>query len=337
MKKIEILLSIIIPCKNEESHIELCLNSVLEQTKNLSNTEVLVIDSISADESIEKAKQFPVDIIQLRDNWFSSPASARYLGCLNTTGKYILVIDADMELLPGFLEKAVDFMQKNTQAAGAAGMGSEYYDDGSVLEDLYKRGNRLAPVDFLGGAAMFRREALLASGGYFNPFLKSEEEHELCRRILKAGFKLFSLPDPMIKHHTSLSMDNFKNRLKAGMYRGIGQMFTQTLTQGNFSFIHFMRFKLLHLFIAMIIGFCFAIFDLISNGDKLLLLIFAGIIVLIWLVSCYIKRGIKNGTYSLYRWIAINMQILRGIFDHTPQTSKYPQDVIIIQKSEKKI
>ena len=141
----------------------------------------------------------------------------------------------------------------------------------------------------------------------------------------------------MIKHHTSLSMDNFKNRLKAGMYRGIGQMFTQTLTQGNFSFIHFMRFKLLHLFIAMIIGFCFAIFDLISNGDKLLLLIFAGIIVLIWLVSCYIKRGIKNGTYSLYRWIAINMQILRGIFDHTPQTSKYPQDVIIIQKSEKKI
>ena len=334
MNKKDILLSVIIPCKNEEKHIEKCLNSVLVQTKYITNTEVMIVDSGSNDKSIEIAKKFPVNIIQLRKDWFLSPASARYLGCLKTTGKYIFVIDADMELLQGFLEKALDFLQKNSKVAGAAGMGAEYYDDGSVLEDLYERGNRLAQVELLGGAAIFRRDALLKSGGYFNPFLRAEEEHEMCGRLLKAGFKLFSLPYPMIKHYTSLSMDNFKNRLKAGMYRGIGQMFTQTLTQGNCSFVHFMRFKLFHIFFALIIVFCYAVFDMISNSDKSLLLAWVGIIILMWLISCYVKRGIKEGTHSMYKWILMNTHILWGIFEYTPPMTKYPQEVIIIKKNE---
>ena len=335
MEKTEILLSIIIPCKNEERHIELCLNSVLEQTKNLPNTEVLVIDSISADESIEKAKQFSVDIIQLRDNWFSSPASARYLGCLNTTGKYIFVIDADMQLMPGFLEKAIDFLNVNQEVAGVAGLGAEYYDDGSVVEDLYQRGNRIAQVYLLGGAAMFRRKALLVSD-YFNPFLKAEEEQELCIRLLKAGYKLFSLPYPMINHYTSLTIDNFRRRLKAGMYRGIGQMFRLTLAQKNFSFTYFARFKLFYVFLFLSIVFCYAIFAFISNGDKSFLLLWAGIIALIWLFSCCIKKGVKEGTCSMYKRILINMHILQGMFEDIPKICEYPQDVIVIQKRKEK-
>ncbi|MFH1093337.1 MAG: glycosyltransferase family A protein [Candidatus Omnitrophota bacterium] len=337
MSKSEILLSVIIPCKNEEKNIERCLRSVLSEVKNISSFEILLVDSRSTDRSIEKAKQFPVDIIQLRDNWFSSPASARYLGCLNTTGKYIFVIDADMELIPGFLEKAIEFLDANEQTAGVAGMGAEYYDDGSVREDMYKRGNRFAQVFLLAGAAMFKRQALLASGGYFNPFLKAEEEQEICIRLLKAGFKLFSLPYPMIKHYTSLNIDNFRRRLNAGMYRGIGQMFRLTLVQGNFSFAYFTRFKLFYVFIALITVFCCAIFALARNTDNSLLLLWSGIIVLIWLFSCYIKRGVKEGTNSMYKCILINTHILQGLFDHTPKISEYPQEVIVIKKGKEKI
>ncbi len=337
MSKKDILLSVIIPCKNEEKNIEKCLDSVLAEMKDMSNTEVLVVDSGSTDTSIEISKGFPVDIIQLRSQWFSSPASARYLGCLKTTGKYIFVIDADMQLMPGFLGKALEFLEQKPEAAGAAGMGTEHYDDGSVLEDLYERGNRLAKVGLLGGAAIFRREAFLKSGGYFNPFLKGEEEQEVCIRFIKAGFELFSLPYPMIKHYTYLHEDNFQRRLQAGMYKGIGQMFRLTITQGNFSLACFMRFKLFYGFIALIGLFFYGVFEFAHRSNVSLLVLWAGIIVLIWLVSCYIKKGIRKGTYSMYRWVSINMQILRGMFDYTYDMSKYPQDVIIIKKSEYKL
>jgi len=331
MAKKNILISVIIPCKNEEKNIERCLNSVVSELRDLDQSEVLVIDSRSTDKSMEKAKQFPVDIIQLGDKWFTAPASGRYLGCINTSGKYILVIDADMELLPGFLAKAIDFLDKDEQAAGVAGIGTEYYEDGSSREDMYQRGDKIADVYLLAGAAIFKRQALLVSG-YFNPFLRAEEEHELCLRLIKAGFKLFSLPYPMIKHYTSLKNDNFKRRLKAGMYRGIGQMFRLTLKQKNFSFIYLVRFKLFYLFTVFIMGSCWAIFNGLNNSNSLIFFIWLGIIICMWLFSCYIKRGFKKGTYSLYKWVLINTHIFLGILEATSEINEYPKDVIIIKK-----
>ncbi len=330
MERTDILLSVIIPCKNEEKNIERCIRSVIDQTKSIQNTEILVVDSVSTDKSIEKAKKFPVSIIQLKPDWFSSPASARYLGCLNTIGKYIFVIDADMELLPGFLERAIDFLDADEQIAGVAGMGAECYEEGGVLEDMYKREKRLRQVKLLAGAALFKRSALELSG-YFNPFLKAEEEHELCVRLDKAGFKLFTLPQAMIKHYTSLGMDNFERRLKAGMFRGIGQMFRLTFLNGVFSFAYLMRFRLFLGFVALLVLIAAAFFTL----NKLLFVLSAGIIILLLLFSCYIKGGGKKGFLSLYKWILINTHILRGMFERTPPASSYPQDVIVIKKEGK--
>lgn len=335
MGKKEIILSIIIPCKNEEKYIKKCLDSILEQIKDMPQTEVLVIDSVSSDKSMEIAKQYPIGIIQLRENWFSSPASARYLGCLNTSGEYIFVIDADMELVSGFIKKAIAFMQKNPTVAGVAGIGTEYYGDGSMLENMYQRANRIKKVDFLGGAALFRRN-MLERSGFFNPFLKAEEEQELCFRLSKLGFTLFSLPYPMIKHYTSLKKDNFKRRLKAGMYRGIGQMFSLIPIQKHFSAAVFKRFKSFYLFLALIIVFCLAITCLIISGNKMGLIFLAWIMVLIWLISCYIKREIREGSYSVFRWFLMSLHILQGMFDFTPKSCKYPNDVIIIKRIEYK-
>ena len=224
MNKKNILLSVIIPCKNEAKNIEGCLASLMPELSKISCSEVLLVDSRSTDKSVEIAKQFPIRIIQLKENWDISPGAARYIGCLQTSGKYRFFIDADMRLVPGFLEKGIDFLEHDQQAAGVAGWGTEYYHEGGKLENMYKRPKHKARVELLAGAALFN-SAALEKAGYFNPFLKAEEEHELARRLLKANYKLFSLPIAMIDHYTSRGIGNFDRRLKAGMYKGIGQMF----------------------------------------------------------------------------------------------------------------
>jgi glycosyltransferase involved in cell wall biosynthesis len=331
MEKPDILLSVIIPCKNEEKNIERCLNSLFRELKNIPNFEVLLIDSRSTDKSLEKAKQFPINIIQLKQNWDISPGAARYVGCINTKGKYRFFIDGDMELVPGFIDKAINFLQGNEQAAAVAGLGCEFYSEGGKLENMYQRKLTVARVDLIAGAGLFKSEAL-AKAGYFNPFLKAEEEHELAQRLQKADYCLFTLPIPMINHYTSQGMDNFQRRLKAGMFKGIGQMFRLTLESGTFSFKYFLRFHWFIGFILILSGLIAAVAAWFIWGNHLLLQGLLGFMVLISLISCYSRAGIKQGVLRLYKAVLISTQILQGLFTKTPDSSEYPLDIIVIKK-----
>lgn len=333
MKNINIFLSIIIPCKNEEANIARCIKSILGEVRDIKNTEILLVDSASNDRSIEVAKQFPVNIIQLKHRWIHSPAAARYLGCLNTKGEYIFIIDADMELLAGFLEKAIKFMEKDDKIAGVAGMGSEVYKEGGKLDDLYERKNKLQEVSFLGGAALYRR-TILEKTGYFNPYLQAEEESELAQRLIKAGFKLMSLPHPMTIHYSSRSMENFLSRLKGGFFTGIGQMLRLSLKKGAF-FASILRFKLLLAFLGTIIILIGSSIYFFISTSYLLFILEAAAILLLWLLVCLVKKGFKNGSLSIFKWLAINTSIIIGIMQRPKDPKTYPQDIIVIKKGNR--
>ena len=59
------LVSIIIRTKNEERWISSCLRAVYSQT--YKNVEVIVVDNNSTDQTIKKAKQFPVKVVTIDD------------------------------------------------------------------------------------------------------------------------------------------------------------------------------------------------------------------------------------------------------------------------------
>lgn len=329
----ELLLSIIIPCKNEEANIARCLKSVIREVRAIKNTEILLVDSASSDRSVEIAKQFPVNIIQLKPDWVHSPAAARYLGCINTNGKYIFIIDADMELLPGFLEKAIKFIEKDDKIAGVAGMGSQVYEEGGKLNDFYRRKNKLREVTVLAGAALFRR-AILENTGYFNPYLQSEEEVELAQRLRRAGFKLFSLPYPMTVHYTSQSIEKFLYRLTSGLFLGIGQMLRLSFRRG-ISLPTLLRLKWLFVFLCFVltlVGINLYVF-MLKNYFFLAFEVIA--ILLFWLSVCLVKKGFKQGCLSIFKWLAINVSIIAGILQRPKDPKTYPQDVLVMRKGIK--
>ena len=85
--------SIIIRAKNEEKLIGECLKSVFNQDSK--DFEVVIVDSGSADKTLEIARQFPVKIVEYNHGQDTfKPGRALNLGIENSSGEYIVMLSA---------------------------------------------------------------------------------------------------------------------------------------------------------------------------------------------------------------------------------------------------
>lgn len=94
--------------KNEEKYIERCLNSV----KGLVD-EMVIVDTGSTDNTVNIIKQFP-DVKLFRFEWCDNFSIARNYSIVETSGDYILVLDADEYIVSGTRGALEKVMNKNT-------------------------------------------------------------------------------------------------------------------------------------------------------------------------------------------------------------------------------
>jgi glycosyltransferase involved in cell wall biosynthesis len=78
------------------------LQSVLSQT--FTDYEILVVDDGSTDGSLTQAKKIVSERIRYFTKTNGGPASARNVGVRNARGRWVMILDADDELVPGILE-----------------------------------------------------------------------------------------------------------------------------------------------------------------------------------------------------------------------------------------
>lgn len=90
----EILLSIIIPCKNEEKYIGKLLDCLVEQ-KLPQNVEVIVADANSTDNTLNIIKTYFDLIPNLKIIQGGLPSVGRNLGALEAEGETLLFLDSD--------------------------------------------------------------------------------------------------------------------------------------------------------------------------------------------------------------------------------------------------
>jgi glycosyltransferase involved in cell wall biosynthesis len=222
------LLSVILITRNEAAHIAPAIEAVLREVAPYPNTEVVVVDSASTDETVEIAARYPVGVIRLPEAWPRSAAAGRYIGYHHTCGQFILHLDGDMTLTPGWLARALPYMQANPHVGGATGYWVDLYRENErVVHRAISRSDlplTETPLTEMGGAALYRRAALAQVGG-FNPYLYSCEEPELCARLRYAGFALVYLPGQVCEHHSlpEHSWANYLRRWKSNMWLGPGQ------------------------------------------------------------------------------------------------------------------
>jgi len=334
------LLSVVIIARNEAQNIKRCIESVLAETFCFSGTGVVLVDSCSTDGTIDIVREFPVNIIQLQSHWPMTPGAGRYLGTLATSSQYILFLDGDTVLSPGWLSPALDFLCQHPKAAGVGGILDEFYVDeqshlvGKVVHRY--QGHTVHTVRTLGGNGLYRRVAL-DEVGTFHPYLAWREEAEVALRLRKAGYTLWRLPLPMAQHFSRPrgTLRETIRRFKVGYYPKSGRTLRAAYKQGLagqfireflMSYVATGSYLLLGLvaFIVMLAGQCeWLIAWLIGS-------------VAIFMVYSVRKRSLLQAFNKLLARLMIVYGLIVGFIAGGQDAGQYPTDVIILQRSDSK-
>ncbi len=109
--------SILIPARNEEAHIERTVRSALAQ-QGLTESEVIVLDDGSSDGTAAILRSITDDRLQLLhgkdspppEGWLGKPYACARLSS-HATGSVIVFVDADVELAPRAIASAIDLLR----------------------------------------------------------------------------------------------------------------------------------------------------------------------------------------------------------------------------------
>lgn len=230
-------LSVCIVNWNTREDLQAALASVLEPDPGPS-LQLVVLDNASQDGSAEMVRErFPdVRLLESRENVGFAKGYNRAVQ--EAEGRHLLILNPDTVVLPGALQRLVEFLDSRNDAAAAGPRllnsdGSIQYScrrfpramaaivRNTVLGRLVP-GNRFArdylmadwdhssvrPVDWVSGAALcIRREAWAEVGGFDEGFFMYAEDIDWCLRAQQAGWKIYYVPDAAIVHRIGRSSD----------------------------------------------------------------------------------------------------------------------------------
>lgn len=182
------LISVIIPCYNQAHYLGEAIESVLAQS--YPYIEILVIDDGSPDNTAEIATKYPqVRYIRQENQGLSG---ARNTGIKESTGKYLVFLDADDRLIPDGLQVGINCFLVHPECAFVSGHHRYIKGDGSLLNEYPQE-----PIDddpylallkdnYIGMCAtvMYQRQ-VFETVGNFKTTLKSCEDYDLYLRIAR--------------------------------------------------------------------------------------------------------------------------------------------------------
>jgi glycosyltransferase involved in cell wall biosynthesis len=331
------ILSVVIVARNEERNIARCIESILANTRIIPETEILLADSASTDKTIEIAGRYPINIVQLCPNWQLSPSAGRFTGVNNVSGEFVMTIDGDMELLAGWVEKAISFLRSNHNVAAVVARHYDVYylQDGSLSEPCIPRSSSgktfIQKVPYIFGSSIFRR-SYLCEVGNFHPFLRAGEESEVSYRLTQKGYELYFLPYDSIRHYTipRRSFQETRRRIRKNLWRGMGDMFSWHLRHGRYTVL-WQRFKVyffcIFLFLLSAMGIVLFIFT-----RQLIGVVFTFMPILFWLSMVIKKRSFFEGTLSFINIVTISWNLIIALFRKVHNIDEYPRDVVWVKR-----
>src|SRR6266545_2048903 len=123
-------IAVIVPNYNKKKTLRACLESVYAQT--YAPAEVIVVDDVSTDGSLEIARQFPCAIVEPPRN--QGPAGARNLGVASSSAPLLFFLDSDTALATDAIHNAVKAYRETPDCGMVQGIYDKepLYDDGPV-------------------------------------------------------------------------------------------------------------------------------------------------------------------------------------------------------------
>lgn len=230
--KDRIWLSIVVIGRNEALNLPRLFSSL----PSADDIEWLYVDSYSEDNSAVIAADFKATVFRVKRDSVRAPATGRYIGTREASGRWILYLDGDMVLRDQF-RQFLNQLKKNEDAlpAGTAGFVGRtrnicFDREGSVIEKrdyVVLSRHEMGPVSdwgkpagYHGGAVLYLRQSVLETGSW-NPAVYQLEEVDLYCRIRAQGGVLRAVDLPMVDHRTAYL--GWWTRLKQNFQAGDGE------------------------------------------------------------------------------------------------------------------
>ena len=194
------LVSILIPVFNAGNWLEATLRSVLAQT--WKNTEIFVVDDGSTDNSLEIARSFVSEKIQVISQQNKGAAAARNVAFATSKGDHIQYLDADDLLAPAKIERQMLRLQNESENTVATGPFD--YFTGSIENRIDKENHGYCdydqPLDWL-VESMYKQDMfpplvwltprkLIEAAGPWNEQLTYNDDPEFFARVLLKADKI---------------------------------------------------------------------------------------------------------------------------------------------------
>jgi len=233
-------ISVVIVSWNVSDLLRNCLKSIHRDLSGGDGyaVEVFVVDNASTDGTANVVRaEFPwVHLIENDQNVGFTRANNQALPL--TSGRYILLLNPDTEVLHGAIRALASYMDSHPDVAVvgprlqfpdgrvqssrrrfpryATGfiestVLQRYFPDHRLLREYYIADvpdDQLQEVDWVVGACMLVRRGSLGTDGLFDErYFMYSEELDLCYRLKKDGWKVVYNPDATVVHYEARSSD----------------------------------------------------------------------------------------------------------------------------------
>jgi len=309
--------SIIIKALNEEANIVAAVESALREVHELGG-EVVLADSCSSDDTVRRASEYPIRIVQLINPSERCCGIGPQLGYQSSCGQYVYIMDGDMVMLPGFLEHAIAFMDTHPEIAGVGGQVIEQNTQSLEYIARMERASshmQAGAVDRLDMGGLYRRCAIEQAGYFSNRNLHSYEEFDLAVRLRTLGWGFWRLPQPSVMH-TGHDLSPYRllvRRWQSHYICGLGELFRAAIGESHFILL-LTTLRELRLYLA-VVGWWLGLASVFVWPMALptSLLCFAGLLLFPFALMSWRKRSLRKAIYSVVSWCVNTAGFVRGV------------------------
>jgi N-acetylglucosaminyl-diphospho-decaprenol L-rhamnosyltransferase len=213
---------------NGREHLRACLDSIVRTAPSGVGYEVLVLDNASDDGSAEMVRELgrAIRLIERAERAGKAENDSTLLQA--GRGETCLLLNEDVELCPGAVDRLTDALERDPAAAVAAAQlldpsgrpqpcawrlpGLLTAAAGALLLHrrlvVQSRGERTRAVGWAQSSAMLVRRTAAEEVGFLDPaFFVYSDETDFCRRLADAGWRTLWVPAARAIHREQLATD----------------------------------------------------------------------------------------------------------------------------------
>ena len=308
------LLTLIIPCLNEEKYIGNCLDSILQSDYPKEKLEIFIVDGGSTDRTLSLIESYSnkYSFIKVLINKKKTAPHALNLGITNSSGEFIVRLDAHSTYPANYLSELCYWSLKldadnvgavvHTKVLNRTNISSAIQ---FVLSDLFGVGNskfRLGVSEIQSVDTVpfgFFNKRVFENHGFFDTRLTRNQDIEFNKRIIRGGGRVYLVPTTYLDYY---AREDFKSLALNSFRTGMWIIQTSTLTKNlnSLSLRHFIPLLFVVTIMTMLIG------GILLN--KMILLLCTGILA--FYIVVMFCRGVLVSKSSSYIFIPMAFGVL---------------------------